>query len=346
MNGSNVSVSYLITSQDKVFASLYSFIVFFGVVGNSIVITILRKTPSMHTTTNYLLMNLAVADFLTLLLCPGLYDFALHNIRLSTTSGDIFCKILAGNAIVCISFDASVLTLCVIAVERYIGIVKPFNRTGHLTRKTLCLAITAIWLMAIISSFPDTLWTEYNSEKALSTLKYPCIRPWTVEHQPSKARSYIINHSILLIVLPSILISFCYISIFAEMKSRSSEPEENEDSKRDMKRLLRLLVLLAVAFCIFCLPFAGFFFYVAALGPDQVKQRFTSLFLVHRIVRFLIFSNSFINPILYAAQSTNYREVLRQKLCCKTNTYSGKTGRNVARAGTPKMSKVEQEHAV
>ena len=239
----------------------------------------------------------------------------------------------AGNAIVCISFDASVLTLCVIAVERYIGMVKPFNRTGQLTRKTLCLAITVIWLMAIISSFPDSLWTAYNSENVLSPLRYPCIRPWTVNHQLTKVRSYIISHSLLLIVLPSILISFCYISIFAELKSRSSEPDENEDSKRDMKRLLRLLVLLAIAFCVLCLPFAGFFLYVAALGPDKVKQRFTSLFLVHRIVRFLIFSNSFINPILYAAQNTNYREMLRQKLCCKTNT--GETGRKCSPCGEP-----------
>jgi len=346
MNGSNASLSYLITSQDKVFASLYSFIVFFGVLGNSIVIAIVRKTPSMHTTTNYLLMNLAVADLLTLLLCPGVYDFSLHNIQLSTASGDIFCKILAGNAIVCISFDASVLTLCVIAVERYIGIVKPFNHTGHLTRKTLRFAITAIWLIAIVSSLPDSLWTEYNGNKALSTLRYPCIRPWTVKHQPSKIRSYIISHSIVLIVLPSILISFCYISIFAELKSRSSEPEENDDSKRDMKRLLRLLALLAVAFCIFCLPFAGFFLYIVSLNPEQVKQRFTSLFQVHRIVRFLTFSNSFINPLLYAAQSTNYRKVLQQKLCCKINTCKGKTGRDLARAGNHKMSKMEQEHAV
>jgi len=342
MNGSNVSVSYLITSQDKVFASLYSFIVFFGVLGNGIVITIVGKTPSMHKTTNYLLMNLAVADLLTLLFCSGFYDFALHNIRLSTASGDIFFKILAGNAIVCISFDASVLTLCVIAVERYIGIVKPFNRTGHLTRKTLCLAITAIWLIAIILSLPDSLWTEYNGNKAVYTSNYPCIRPWTVKHQPSKVRSYIISHSILLIVLPSVVISFCYISIFAELKSRSSEPaDETEYSKKSMERLLNLLVFLAVAFCLLCLPFAVFFCYVAALSPEQVKQRFTSLFLVHRIVRFLIFSNSFINPLLYAAQSTNYRKVLRQTLCCKTNT--GDVGRHKSRAETPKM---EQERAV
>jgi len=66
-----------ITNEDIVFATLYSFIVFFGVLGNGIVITIVRKTPSMHTTTNFLLMNLAVADLLSLLFCPGFYDFAL-----------------------------------------------------------------------------------------------------------------------------------------------------------------------------------------------------------------------------------------------------------------------------
>ena len=118
------------TSQDIVFATLYSFMVFFGVVGNGVVIAIVRKTPSMRTTTNYLLLNLAVADLLTLLLCPGIYDFALNSLRINSTLGDIVCKLFTGNAVVCITFDASVLTLCVIAVERYVAIVKPFKSSS------------------------------------------------------------------------------------------------------------------------------------------------------------------------------------------------------------------------
>lgn len=296
----------------------------------------------MHTTTNYLLMNLAVADLLTLLFCPGFYDFALHDFHLSTTLNDFFCKFLAGNAIVCISFDASVLTLCMIAVERYIGIVKPFNSNWNLTRKKTRLVIAIVWVMAAISSFPDSLWTEHNNEEPVSSLRYPCTRPWTVKHQTSKVKTYIISHSLLLIVLPSILISFCYISISAALKSNASEPEESEASKQNIKRLLRLLVSLAVAFCIFCLPFAGFFFYVASRNPSQLKQRFTSLFLIHRIVRLLSFSNSFINPLLYAAQSTNYREALQQELCCKPNTYPI-PGSNTAKAEERRM---QDEHTV
>ena len=136
-------------------------------------------------------MNLTVADLLTLLFCSGVYNFALHNIRLSTSSRDILCKILAGNAIVWPLFGwRQLFQVFQIAYGRRI-----------IGRKFF-----------------------------LSWSRYPCMRPWTVEHQPSKVRSYIITHAFLLIVLPSILISFCYISIFAELKSRSSEPDENEDS--------------------------------------------------------------------------------------------------------------------
>lgn len=56
--------------------------------------------------------------------------------------------------------------------------------------------------------------------------------------------------------------------------------------------------------------------YVAALEKTKIEPNFTSLFLAHRIVRVLIFFNSFINPLLYAAQSTNYRKALRG-LCCR-----------------------------
>ena len=187
MNGSQLNGSHehlQVTSQDIVFATLYSFMVFFGVVGNGIVITIVRKTPSMHTTTNYLLMNLAVADLLTLLLCPGVYDFALTHFRINSSMGDIVCKLFAGSAIVCITFDASVLTLCLIAVERYVAIVKPFKSSSwNITSKKTGIVIVFIWVLAIILTLPDSLWTEYRRDLTLGSSRYPCIRPWTLDHE-------------------------------------------------------------------------------------------------------------------------------------------------------------------
>lgn len=328
MNDSHLNGSYgylQTTSQDIVFATLYSFIVFFGVVGNGIVIAIVRKTPSMRTTTNYLLLNLAVADLLTLLLCPGTYDFALNHFRINPTLGDIVCKLFAGNAIVCITFDASVLTLCVIAVERYVAIVKPFKSSSwNISSKNTGLVIVLIWLMAFILSFPDSLWTVYKTDRTFASSRYPCTRPWTLDHE-STVKVYIIAHCLVMIVLPSILISFCYLSILKVLKWNLADPGIDEAEKNNMKRLLKLLVSLAVAFCVLCLPFACFFLYVTAIAQTQIRQDFAQLFLAHRIVRVLIFFNSFINPLLYAAQSTNYRKAM-QGICCRTEDVDSESG--------------------
>ena len=325
VNGSHGTISH-VTSEDIVFATLYSVMVFFGVLGNAVVIIIVRKTPSMHTTTNYLLVNLAVADFLTLLLCPGMYDFVINHLKINSTFADIVCKLFAGNAIVCITFDASVLTLCVIAIERYVAIVKPFksSRWNIASRKT-GVVITLIWLMAFILSLPDSLWTKYNT--AHTSDVYPCTRPWTLNHE-LKVKVYIISHCLVLIVTPSILISFCYLSVLKELKWDLADPVIDDADKNNMKKLLKLLVSLAVAFCLLCLPFAGFFLYVAALSPKKVEKRFASLFLTHRIVRVLIFFNSFVNPLLYAAQSSNYRKAL-QRLCYRSNERAGNQAINM-----------------
>ena len=48
------------------------------------------------------------------------------------------------------------------------------------------------------------------------------------------------------------------------------------------------------------------------------------MLLTLRIVRFLAFSNSFVNPLLYAAQSSNYRLALKKYSRCRNNANDGR----------------------
>ena len=249
-----------ISTEDVVFATLYSLIVFFGVLGNVIVITIVRNTPSMHTPTNYLLLNLAVGDLIALLFCPGFYEFALKNVQLGATVGDVMCKLFFGNATVCVAWDASISTLCVIAIERFIGIVKPFNNDWALTKKRVSLAIVIIWVMAVSSSFPDILLTKHTNNRSRLHFCSPCARPWTVLNQSFLVKTYTVTHSVVLIVFPSAIILFCYISVFSAFKWGPGDSLPDKMSRKETQKLLKLLVSLAVAFCVLCLPFAGFFF--------------------------------------------------------------------------------------
>ena len=96
-----------------------------------------------------------------------------------------------------------------------------------------------------------------------------------------------------------------------------------------------LLVSLAAAFCALCLPFACFFMYVTAITDVQIKQDFVQLFLAHRIVRLLIFFNSFINPLLYAAQSANYRKAMDGICCCTEDVDSGRQAMKLINITSP-----------
>ena len=301
------------SSQNIVFATLYSLIVLFGVVGNGIVIAIVRKTPSMHTTTNYLLVNLAVADLLSLLFCPGFYDFSLHDIRLKQTIGDFICKVFAGNAVLSVTVLESIFTLTVIAAERYFSLVKPFNTSARLKKENVRYAIAATWITAALICIPGFLSNNYDK----NATKYPCNRPWTLDRLTPLKRTYIIAFCSLCIVTPTVVILFCYSSIFYGIHFKRNICSENSaeiGEKKSKKRLLKLLVSLAVAFAICCIPFAAFFIYVSLISQSTLKQNYGTLHLVHRLVRFFLILNSFINPLLYAAQSSNYRQGLR-KLC-------------------------------
>lgn len=295
-----------ITTQDIIFAALYAGIVIPGVVGNGIVITIVRKTPSMHTTTNYLLLNLAVADLLTLLLCPGLYDFALTKVRLEGFSGDLICKLFAGNAIVPITINVAVLTVCTISVERYLALLKPFQSNLRISEDKVKHVIVALWFLAFLSCIPDIQANTYD----ITPSKYPCKRPWSLDeyflHKP-----FILCTCVGFGIISSLVLLICHFEIVRGLyfaKTIFSESTITEAERRAKKQLAHLLIWLALAFAVCSLPFSFYFIFLISADFRTVQKNYEILFSLHRLSRFLLFSNSFLNPILYALQSSNFRD--------------------------------------
>lgn len=246
------------SKQDVVFAVLYSAMVLPGILGNCLVITIVRKTPSMHTTTNYLLMNLAVADVLTLLLCPGVYDFALTSVHLQGFSGDLICKLFVGNAIVPITINAGVLTVCTIAVERYFALVKPFHTALRMSKSSVRYVVVIVWIIAMLSCIPDIQANTFNTSVSS---RYPCMRPWTLDEYAFQ-KPHIIFTCVCFGFTSSLVVLFCYTEIIRGLyitKTICSGSTITEAKKKEKKQLALLLVWLSIAFAFCSLPFAIFF---------------------------------------------------------------------------------------
>ncbi|XP_015753300.1 PREDICTED: neuromedin-U receptor 2-like [Acropora digitifera] len=123
----------------------------FGPIGNSMVIRIVHKTREMHTTTNYLLANLAVSDAIVILIIPMYFAYSGGFGLLVENLGKLLCKcVVIGD----IAMASSALTLSVIAVERYHAILKPFSSNLRLNEQNIKKAIALIWISSTVLGFP------------------------------------------------------------------------------------------------------------------------------------------------------------------------------------------------
>lgn len=70
---------------------LYAMIIFFSLVGNSLIIVVVLRHKQMRTTTNYYIVNLAVADILVTIFCTWVH--LVNNLNNNNwVLGGFFCK--------------------------------------------------------------------------------------------------------------------------------------------------------------------------------------------------------------------------------------------------------------
>ena len=210
--------------------------------------------------------------------------------------------------IVPITINVAVLTVCTIAVERYLALLKPFrsNLQLRITEGKVKYVIALLWFLALLSCIPDIQANTYS----ITSSKYPCKRPWSLDeyflHKP-----FIIFTCVSFGILSSVILLFCYFEIIRGLyftKTICAESTVTETDRQAKKQLARLVVWLTIIFAVCSLPFAVYFTFLISADSEFVRDNYDALYLLHRISRFFLFSNSFCNPLLYALQSSNFRE--------------------------------------
>lgn len=81
-------------------------------------------------------MNLAVADVLyAAFMVPGVFQFSFTHP--DGVVGTVLCKLLTAGIVAWVGATSSVITLAVIAVERYYAVMYPLGNRGKLTKGKL-----------------------------------------------------------------------------------------------------------------------------------------------------------------------------------------------------------------
>ena len=291
-----MSAFYFITALNIIMVIL-------GVTGNSLVITVVRTTRSMQTTTNFLLVNLATADIVTLLLNPFQHSLMWPE----TLQSDYLCKFLTGNAFVGLPLLVSVFTLAIIAVERYHALVKPMATRLRLTRENFHYAIIGTWCVSVALNIPIFVDYRYDREERR------CKGVWHLYMSDWMAK-YVIFFCAL-ILMSALVIGYCYFQIFKGLFITNTicpESTTTEEERKSKKKLAKLLVLVTVLFYICYFPFIIFVICKAS------ERRTNSDSIAFQTFAFLAFSNSCLNPIVYAFQSSNYKTGFKRICRCQS----------------------------
>ncbi|KAL3864994.1 hypothetical protein ACJMK2_006633 [Sinanodonta woodiana] len=119
-------------------------------IGNSLVCIAISIVKRLQSPSNLLILSLALSDLLVAL---AVMPFAsLYEVLGYWPFSDIVCDIFTSlDVTMC---TASILNLCMISVDRYFVITKPFQYAMKRTPRRMVIMITCVWVSSVLISVP------------------------------------------------------------------------------------------------------------------------------------------------------------------------------------------------
>ncbi|XP_029212656.2 G-protein coupled receptor 54-like [Acropora muricata] len=296
-----------------------SLIISVGIIGNSLVIVVVKAIRGMRSTTNYLLVNVAVADIFALVftIVNSIIRRSLSSYHsLSKFAQNFLCKFIFTNTMTLVPFAATVLTLTLLAVERYRALVKPMTSSSRLTVDRIAYVITGIWSasFALVTPLFATIVYHPNVEGGA----YYCNG-----NAEGGIIIYIYCFVTILLLVPFIVIAFCYSRIIYCMfikKTVFNNPSERQATQQEIIEKRRLVWLLVALTSIFFVAFTPYGIFLIMKQREENNDVIKDLHYATQYLTILKFS---LNPFIYGFASSSYRRgyvFLLRKIACRNIT--------------------------
>ena len=280
-----------------------------SLVGNSLIVIIVCKTPTLRKSINYFIANMAVSDLLLPVFWLPWRLSELHYDNSWSIGGQFrqaLCKIVPFFSYV--SIAVSVQNLILIAVDRFGAVVFPL-RSPLIRSKLRPFFILATWIVAVAFSssylFVFDLF-KYQGETG-------CIERWKKAFgESSSFTDFIVAFFIVFIYLPVLLLAILYSIILINLKTQVHPGEQfantqQQQNKRN-RNVLQLSITIVTVFVLCWLPYTTNFFIIQT-GSIHFSCGFRLYFDVT-----LCMTSSYcaINPLICFIFSSNYRQGLKR----------------------------------
>ena len=275
-------------------------------IGNILVATAFVKTPSLRTSTNYYIVNMAVSDLLGPLFNWPLYaseGMLTSNIFINEPWASPVCRL--GMYIRAVSQVVSVLCLVFIALDRFVAIIFPLKAV-RMNMKIRVIFLSISWIIPICYFLPYVFFARVIKVKNQTFCRF----------QMSDKALTIFNGGgfIFFYLIPVITIIVLYSVIIRALKNRPNlqKGQANVKRRQQNQTIAKILISIVFAFFICWTPLCIYLF---------LKKIHPSLFAKDKCLLFVGFSfyvfpslSTAINPVILFVFSTNYNQAFK-RLC-------------------------------
>ncbi|KAM8938672.1 alpha-1D adrenergic receptor [Pelodytes ibericus] len=311
--------------------------ILFAIVGNIMVILSVACNRQLQTVTNYFIINLAIAD---LLLSTTVLPFsATLEVLGFWAFGRIFCDIWAAVDVLCCT--ASIMSLCIISIDRYVGVKYSLKYPTIMTEKKAVVILILLWVSSMVISIGPLLgWKEPPPQDDSQC---------SITEEPG----YALFSSLFSFYLPLLVILIMYFQVYivARRTTKSLEAGVKKERNKSMEVVLRIhcrsvmeestasarskghtfrsslsvrllkfsrekkaaktLAIVVGVFILCWLPF----FLVLPLGSFFPSLKPSDS--VFKVIFWLGYFNSCVNPMIYPCSSKEFKRAFIRLLKCQ-----------------------------
>ena len=320
-NSTSSSGQILLTNPQKaVLVVLYSITIIFSLAGNLLLIYIVTRRPEARKLTSFLFVNMAAADLLvTLIVMPVTIAMPYNGGRwLTGTMGHITCKVVYFSFHVTI--EASILSLTLMAVDRFLAVVFPLHRFPSFRRPKVLTFV--IWLSSIIVMIPVAVLWRIEEGKPEGMYCQPAFKKMFGDFNKGKTGFYTYLFLISYLV-PLFVISILYGLVSCKLCHQTFPGEDliskGVDKKRHKatKKIVRTLAIVTAAFALCWLPAQSYHLILAF----NVNLHYSTPQYVMYLCLWCGHANSAVNAWLYMLLTNNFRKSLRYVMSKGKSTF-------------------------
>ncbi|XP_008688284.2 D(2) dopamine receptor isoform X1 [Ursus maritimus] len=194
------------------YAMLLTLLIFVIVFGNVLVCMAVSREKALQTTTNYLIVSLAVADLLvaTLVMPWVVYLEVVGEWKFSRIHCDIFVTL---DVMMC---TASILNLCAISIDRYTAVAMPMlYNTRYSSKRRVTVMIAVVWVLSFTISCP-LLFGLNNTDQNECIIANP---------------AFVVYSSVVSFYVPFIVTLLVYMKIYVVLRRRRKRVNTKRSSR-------------------------------------------------------------------------------------------------------------------